>query len=388
MFPVILLTLGLSVAGMPANNFISILTDSTNSAQTIPVGKTPVSRADMMEIARLATIASNAYCPQDRQLQPPRKGENLQRVAKTGSVVASSREREPYEDELPISWYISHNPSSQTLTLALSSLPSLDQTLELLSSSPTHNLTHGLSSNLVDLPSWLFPPEVLPFLPPPSIHHSYIPALETRGTDALVSLLGYLENPLPPFQSGTDILRSVLTSWSTRHSSASKSQIKHVDVVGHGIGAALGLLIALALHLEVSGPAAASYITPLPEIDITATLFGLPRVGDTVFADWVEDLVEETHGKLKIHKITSYADTVVHLPERHMGLVHPPVGEIWVGADPRVAYACRGEGKDRVCSEEMELSKTSLLDHAGPFAGVWIGPGSCRRPELAAHMGF
>jgi hypothetical protein len=143
----------------------------------------------------------------------------------------------------------------------------------------------------------------------------------------------------------------------------------------------MALLVSVALHLEVAGPAAESYANPLSPVGISATLFGSPRVGDEVFAAWVDQLQIESP-ELRINRITSYADTVAHLPARHLDLVHPSIGEIWVGADPRVAYACRGESEgeaSEACSASIPLPKTSLLDHAGPFGGVWIGQSKCRR---------
>lgn len=262
--------------------------------------------------------------------------------------------------------------------------------LELLSSEPdVHNHTHlhGEHQNLVDLPSWLFPHEYLPHLPPPAMHHAYLSALETHGTDAVVALLDILANPIAPSRTNTDVIASMLASWTGSATALRTPSIKHVEIVGHGLGAAVGLLTALALHMEITGPAATAYATPLPEVDITASLFGLPRVGDQVFADWVDELVDAPRSQLKIRRITSYADTIPHLPERHLDLVHPAIPEIWVGADPRTAYACKGP--EAGCSELIPLPKTSLMDHAGPFAGVWVGASACRRPEASTpHAGF
>lgn len=184
------------------------------------------------------------------------------------------------------------------------------------------------------------------------------------------------------------MLQNFIHSLSGRSESASPEPIKHVEIVGHGLGATMALLVSLALHLEVSGPASLSYENPLPQVGVSATLFGAPRVGDEVFAAWVDELQIDSP-ELRINRVTSYADTIAHLPARHLDLIHPSIGEIWVGADPRVAYACRSETEgeeSEVCGASIPLPKTSLLDHAGPFGGIWIGQSKCRRPQI--HSGL
>lgn len=252
--------------------------------------------------------------------------------------------------------------------------------LALLASSPFPNAT--TADNLVELPTYLFPQDYVPFDPTPLIHHAYLPALETHGTSALLAVLDLLETPPIPTSTNRNVLQQFVKSLSRQSDIIKADPIKHVEIVGHGLGATMALLVSIALHLEVNGDAAASYETPLPEIGITATLFGAPRVGDEVFAGWVDTLQIE-NPDFRVNRVTSYADTFAHLPARHLDLVHPSIGEIWVGADPRVAYACRSETEgeeSEVCGASIPLAKTSLLDHAGPFGGIWIGESKCRRP--------
>ncbi|KAK4687629.1 hypothetical protein P7C73_g2501, partial [Tremellales sp. Uapishka_1] len=377
---VLLLASALVADARPATNFASVLTSSPSALRSLPIGKTAISRNDMTELGRLASIVNAAYCPMDNQLQPAKldKVSRHQRRSPTNrhgsSIVMSSNDEGHRQDnaDLDMSWYILHTPATSTLTLSFTSLPSVDELLELLASSPKDNSTELLTA----MPSYLFPPEYLPTFPPPRMHHSYVSALETHGVSALLSVLDLLESP-PMVPAATDLLSIFKRSAPLPE----LAPIKKVEIIGHGLGASVGLLVALALHLEVSGPAALAYDRPLEAIDISTTLFGQPRVGDQAFADWVDEVVSREEN-FSMNRIVSYADTIPHLPARHLELAHPSMGEIWVGADPRTAYACVAESvgeESSACSESIPLPSTSLLDHAGPFAGVWIGKNSCQR---------
>jgi hypothetical protein len=260
-------------------------------------------------------------------------------------------------------------------------MPSVDDLLDLLSSDPVNG-----TDILVPLPDYLFPTERQPSYPSARIHHSYLPAMESHGTRALIALLDLIESPPTPAPSSVDTFTALLRPFSPR-TPIRAVPITNVEIVGHGLGAAIGLLVATALHLEVTGPAAQEYARPLTAVNIRSTLFSSPRVGDEPFAQWIDDLSTParhaftSHSNFQVHRVTSFGDTVTHLPERHLELAHPSRGEIWVGADPRVAFACvanaKGEESEE-CSAGVKLSKTSLLDHAGPFGGVWIGGAGCR----------
>ncbi|ORY29504.1 hypothetical protein BCR39DRAFT_169167 [Naematelia encephala] len=382
-----------SISAMPTKRFITVLGTKDTTFQNLPVGRTAISRHDMSEIGRLASAVNLAYCSNEQQLELPgpaqmglQPGRHRRRSApntesESHVVISSSDpEFEHLAQQVDMSWYISHSPSTQTLTLAFSSLSSVDDTLELLASSPS-DLNITSDEFLLPLPYWLFPPEVQPQTEPPRIHHSLIKPFETHGTPALEALLDLLETPPLPLASHIpkNTPRDVLRSF-TKHS-ATPLPIKTVEIIGHGLGAAVGLVAAIALHLEVTGPASQSYAVPLSPISIRTTLFGLPRVGDESFALWVDGLILSSPDTLQINRITSFADTIPHLPERHLDLAHPSLGEIWIGADPRMGYACRsaqlGQESDQ-CSGGLALQQTSLLDHAGPFGGVWIGKASCQ----------
>lgn len=224
----------------------------------------------------------------------------------------------------------------------------------------------------------------MPNFPSPRIHHSYLHSLDTHGVSALIALLDLIEHP-PAMPASRHILSSFLKPFARAgHSAPTARPIKKVDIIGHGLGSAVALLTSVALHFETSSHIASSYSIPLPSVAIATTLFGSPRVGDATFAGWIDDLVSTSGERLTVHRITSYADPVPHLPGRHLEMSHPSTGEVWVGADPRTAFACRARRGEEsgFCAESVEVGRTSLLDHAGPFGGVWIGQSACRRGRM------
>ncbi|WVQ94508.1 hypothetical protein IAU59_001587 [Kwoniella sp. CBS 9459] len=404
LFTVALLLLTTSARAIPYGPFGSVLSSSVEVGTSgLPAGRTPLSRGDMVELGRLALAVNSAYCPTERKLQPhPSSGLTVQERRRkmheydarmhAGSSIIRSSEDGQYssgnEGRGDMNWYISHTPSTDTLTLAFSSLRSTDDLLELLASSPSNP-----NETLVSLPATLFPPNQIANLTAtstsqsrPKIHHSYLSALSAHGEPALQALLDLIDTPPITMLTPAEVLRSYITSLRAPEAGAAPRPIKKVDIVGHGLGSAIGLLVAMAFQLELSNPS-----LPAPSsspIDISATLFGLPRVGNGPFAGLVDTLIESSHfsassrPSLRIHRVTSYADTIAHLPERHLGLSHPSSGEIWIGADPRIGYICvpqqTGQESD-ACSASISLERTSLLDHNGPFAGVWIQPQACSK---------
>jgi hypothetical protein len=219
------------------------------------------------------------------------------------------------------------------------------------------------------------------------IHHSYLPALDTHGISALLALLNLIENPPQSLPSSTEIFKALLCPFRPRDTLPTLP-IRNAEILGHGLGGVIALLVSTALHLELTGPAAKSYSKPLTPLHIRTTSFSAPRIGDSAFAQWIDDLTSQSDyitsqssASFRVHRITSYGDAMTHLPEKHLGLSHPTKGEIWIGADPRVAYACEGEGE---CSQGIELGRTNMLDHAGPFGGIWIGRGRCGKTRREA----
>ncbi|WWD16628.1 hypothetical protein CI109_101057 [Kwoniella shandongensis] len=387
-FPSVLFLSITSVYAAPLIQTPSFFGPSPSVYQHLPVGRSPISKYDMMEIGRLATAVNSAYCHDDI-LQPHfshpfmvqtgrhRHQERQLRHAAT-SIVKTSDDAENSEgiEKGDMRWYISHTPSTQTLTLVFSSLENVDDLLELVASEyDVHS--NSTTGTLVELPSNLFPSSRFSHPDIPLIHRSYLSSIDTHGTSALFALLHLIEEPPVSVDSTRDVIRNYVRSLANPSAQAQPHPIRNVQIVGHGLGSAVGMIVALALKEELL----VKQRDLLPTIDVTATLFGLPRVGNAAFGAFVDDTASSA--SLRIFRITSYADTIPHLPERHHGLVHPSsVREVWIGADPRVAYICKPKSngeESEDCAASIPLGKTSLLDHLGPFGGIRITPGSCSR---------
>lgn len=225
---------------------------------------------------------------------------------------------------------------------------------------------------LVPLPEYIFPLDQQPIGLLPQIYAAYLAPLETHGAVALMTLLDIIDNPPKP-NKGRAPLGSLLSSVARR--SRAPPPISRVEIVGHGLGSAVGLLVSLGLH--VNQP-----VNSTVPISVQSKLFSLPRVGDASFANWIDDLVRSDDSLYSMFRITSFGDAVPHLPEQHLGLEHPTSGEIWISSDPHVAYACQGQGSnDEACGMGVSLGKTNVRDGMGPYGGVWVGNQACRPVE-------
>ena len=85
-----------------------------------------------------------------------------------------------------------------------------------------------------------------------------------------------------------------------------------VTVIGHSLGAAIGLIASMDVHYRIDSGLYKSY------------LFGLPRVGNHVFAD----LVDKTIGH-KLHWFVSGRDWVPSVPPREFDYQHPS-NYVWI----------------------------------------------------------
>ncbi len=147
-----------------------------------------------------------------------------------------------------------------------------------------------------------------------------------------------------------------------------------------------------ASQKATTGRRASSKAQPGP-LQINAKLLSMNRIGDLNFAKWIDQLISD-HTKavgstLSVTRINSYADPIPHLPATWQGFAHFRGSEQWIDSDPRIVWSC-GAGEHSVdaptqeeayeggsCLDRVPMDKTSLLDHAGPFGGTWIGGDEC-----------
>ncbi|VDC03298.1 unnamed protein product [Peniophora sp. CBMAI 1063] len=156
-------------------------------------------------------------------------------------------------------------------------------------------------------------------------------------------------------QTATDILASVKSLLSS-HSGAS------VTAIGHSLGGALAELDSLYLSLNLPSGTTVSGVT-----------YGTPRVGNPDFSDYFDGVV------LNFTRVNNEQDPIPTLPPADFGFQHV-AKEIHI-LDTDSAVLCPGaeDTTDAQCIDQTEPSITDsdILNHLGPYQGVYIGTIYC-----------
>ncbi|KZP15655.1 alpha/beta-hydrolase [Athelia psychrophila] len=147
--------------------------------------------------------------------------------------------------------------------------------------------------------------------------------------------------------TATEVLAAVKTAMALGSTTT-------VTVTGHSLGAAISLLDSVYLPLHL--PSGTTFKT---------VVYGLPRVGNQAFADYVDANLHLTH-------INNLKDPVPLVPLQAMGFVHP-AGEVHI--DPAEWASCSGqENPSALCEDGYVTLLTADLDnHSGPYNGVTMG---------------
>lgn len=136
----------------------------------------------------------------------------------------------------------------------------------------------------------------------------------------------------------------------------SRYSTKSVTVVGHSLGAAIALIDAVYLPLQI------------PSISIKAVLYGMPRVGNQAFADYIDaHVTSQTH-------INNKKDPIPIVPGRGLGFHHPS-GEVHINKTG-VWVSCAGQDNT---NDQCEIGSvpnilvSNIADHLGPYDGISMG---------------
>ncbi|KIK91263.1 hypothetical protein PAXRUDRAFT_639687 [Paxillus rubicundulus Ve08.2h10] len=149
--------------------------------------------------------------------------------------------------------------------------------------------------------------------------------------------------------TATNVLAAVQTAMS-RYSTTS------VTMVGHSLGAAISLLDSVYLPLWL--PAATTFQT---------IGYGLPRVGNQAFANYVDANLHLTH-------INNKEDPIPVIPDMTLGFVHP-TGEVHI-EDSGEWAACPGQDNPStqcIVGDVPQFLLGNLSDHSGPYNGIMMG---------------
>ncbi|KAG7445156.1 alpha/beta-hydrolase [Guyanagaster necrorhizus] len=207
-------------------------------------------------------------------------------------------------------WYVGYDPSLDTIIVGHQGTDS----------SKILPIITDLDFFLTDLDSSLFP-----------------------GIDSTVQVhSGFKESQA---DTATEVLSLVKTAMS-------KYSTTSVAVVGHSLGGAIALLDGVYLDLQ------------LPMASVSVISYGMPRVGNQAFADYVDAHVNVSH-------VNNKRDPVPILPGRFLGFHHCS-GEKHI-TDSNAWVACPGQdNEDRLCTvgEVSNILVGDALDHDGPYDGV------------------
>ncbi|KAJ7079427.1 alpha/beta-hydrolase [Mycena belliarum] len=137
-----------------------------------------------------------------------------------------------------------------------------------------------------------------------------------------------------------------------------------VLVTGHSLGAAISLLDAIFLKQQLP-----------TNTSIEVVGFGRPRVGNKIFANWVDSMFGD-----KNTFVVSRHDPVPHVPLILQGFQHTS-GEVWI-KDDTTTLSCDSQENPN-CSDSIGPfnAATGVLDHLGPYFGVYMGL-SCANPAM------
>ncbi|KIY62159.1 alpha/beta-hydrolase [Cylindrobasidium torrendii FP15055 ss-10] len=132
-------------------------------------------------------------------------------------------------------------------------------------------------------------------------------------------------------------------------------------LAGHSLGGALAALDALFFALQI------------PTATIKARTFGMPRVGNSAFAELIDTHVSD------FIRVTNRHDLIPIVPGRGLGFAHPE-GEVHI-IDDGDAVACSGndDATDADCtiSTVPNIFAGNIVDHLGPYEGIYIGTIYC-----------
>jgi hypothetical protein len=156
--------------------------------------------------------------------------------------------------------------------------------------------------------------------------------------------------------------------------SQSMALFPHYDVLvtGHSLGCALAIFAFLEILEQDLAPASSH---------VTLYGYGCPRVGDDVFQQYVQALVN-ARPDTAFFRIVHNQDIVPHVPPQYAGFTHAPT-EVWFDEPMAKFTVCnRTNGEDPACSDGLWL-KDSIVDHAF-YYDIRVG-GHCSLAAAATH---
>ncbi|KAJ6581033.1 lipase [Mycena capillaripes] len=168
--------------------------------------------------------------------------------------------------------------------------------------------------------------------------------------------------------------RSAISVLAAVKMALDKYKANHVTMVGHSLGSFHFTDIVLGALLDILGGALTlldSVYLPLhlpPSVKFNTVTYGLPRVGNLAFANYVDAHVSLT-------RINNQEDIVPIIPSRFPLLplleYHHAAGEVHIQASGEWDSCPGQENESELCSAgDVNILTGSIANHDGPYDGV------------------
>ena len=142
---------------------------------------------------------------------------------------------------------------------------------------------------------------------------------------------------------------------------------KRVTIIGHSLGAAMGLLAAMDVELRLDDGICKTY------------LFGLPRVGNPTFAVFVDEKIGH-----KFYSVINGQDWVPTVPPRVLGYQHPS-NYLWIYPG-NSTNAKIYPGQENVHGILTVPRAPNFYDHQGVYFHTQIGASFGQCPAKVGNM--
>ncbi|PVF97008.1 alpha/beta-hydrolase [Serendipita vermifera] len=129
---------------------------------------------------------------------------------------------------------------------------------------------------------------------------------------------------------------------------------KKITFTGHSLGAAIAAISAASMRLRLG-----------TSWTYKVVVYGQPRVGNQAWVTWLDNNVPD------LTRINNKNDVVPTVPTQAMGYVGSD-GEIHIRQDGAWAV-CPGDDNMEVGCTARDVIVGNIIDHLGPYNGIWIG---------------